>query len=119
MKMKHFNAKKQDLVSSRESMSTKGIGITVDATTIPVSCKSTNSNQNVQIKQQSTRYADKNKHFKKERSFGGGARKVLRRWEKTMLQKMGAITMVLGSEGERPSGSAKNETCFPNPSQTQ
>ncbi len=45
--MKDFNEKKQDLVSSRESMSTKGIGTTVDATTIPFSCKSMNSNQNV------------------------------------------------------------------------
>ena len=49
MKMKDFNAKKQDLVSSRESMSTKGIGTTVDATAIPVSCKSINSNQNLPI----------------------------------------------------------------------
>ena len=47
LKMKDFNAKKQDLVSSRESMSTKGIGTTVDATMIPVSCKSLNSNQKV------------------------------------------------------------------------
>jgi hypothetical protein len=34
-------------VSSRESMSMMGMGTTVDATTIPFSCKSINLNQNV------------------------------------------------------------------------
>ena len=44
--MKDFNAKK-DLVSSREPMSMKGIGTTVDAITIPVSCNLIYSNQKV------------------------------------------------------------------------
>ena len=47
-----FQCKKQDLVSSRESMSTKGIGTTVDATTIPVSSKSIKFNQNFNAKKQ-------------------------------------------------------------------
>ena len=38
--MKDFNAKKQNLVSSRESTSTKDIGTAGDETTIHVLCKS-------------------------------------------------------------------------------
>ena len=41
--------KKQDHISSRESMSMKGIGTTVDATTFPGSCKSINPNRNIPI----------------------------------------------------------------------
>ena len=57
-------------------MPTKDIGTTDDATTIHISCKSINSNQNVyssnKFKQQSTKHTDKIKHFKNtELSFGG------------------------------------------------
>jgi hypothetical protein len=57
--------------------------------------------------------------FQKEQSFVGGVRKVLRRWEKIMFQKMGVFKVVLGSKGERPRRSAKNEICYPHPNQTQ
>jgi hypothetical protein len=94
--MKDINAKKQDLVSSRESMSTKGIGTTVDATTIQISCISINSNQNVPSSNNNQQDIQ-TKNFQKEQNFQGGVRNVLRRWEETMLQKMGATKVALGS----------------------
>ena len=92
-------------------MSTKGIGTTVDATAIPVSCKSINSNQNLPISNNNQQdIQTKINHSKRGEFWRWGARKVFRRWEKTMLQEMRAIKVALGSEAERPCGSSKNET---------
>jgi hypothetical protein len=63
--MKDFNAKKQNLVSSRESTSTKDVGTTVDETTIQVLCKS------VQFKSKSNPFPPV--QFKQQpREQGGG-----------------------------------------------
>jgi hypothetical protein len=69
--MKDFNAKKQDLVSSSKSMSTKGIGTTVDATRIQF-----HAYQSIQIKmypvQTTINKIYRQKTFKKSRFFEVG-----------------------------------------------